>query len=343
MSKTLQEDDLILDELRVGLDGHASATIDLLEQLGELAGDVCSVAVEDGSVAGTDLTWVVEDDDLGVEGVAAPRWVVLGVAGNVATTDLLDGDVLDVEADVVTRLTLNKLLVMHFDGLDFGSDTRWGESDAHASLNNTSLDTTDCNRADTADLVHVLEWETERLVGCTGWWVDGIDGLQEGLAGRLGLGLGLPSLVPWAVGRGVDHVVAVEARDWNEWDRLRVITDPFYEVADLLSDLVKALLRPLSGIHLVDSADKLLDTESIGKKGMLTSLPILGDTSFEFTSAGSDDENGAVSLGGTRDHVLDEVTMAGGVDDGDFVLGGLELPEGNVDGDTALPLSLEPV
>ena len=74
---------------------------------------------------------------------------------------------------------------------------------------------------------------------------------------------------------------------------------------------------------------------------MLTSLPILGDTSFEFTSAGSDDENGTVSLGGTRDHVLDEVTMAGGVDDGDIVLGGLELPEGNVDGDTALTLGLE--
>ena len=46
-------------------------------------------------------------------------------------------------------------------------------------------------------------------------------------------------------------------------------------------------------------------------------------------------------LGGSGDHVLDEVTMAGGVDDGDVVLGSLELPESNVDGDATLALGLE--
>jgi hypothetical protein len=46
-------------------------------------------------------------------------------------------------------------------------------------------------------------------------------------------------------------------------------------------------------------------------------------------------------LGCSGDHVLDEVTMAGGVDDGDVVLGSLELPESNVDGDSTLALSLE--
>ena len=33
--------------------------------------------------------------------------------------------------------------------------------------------------------------------------------------------------------------------------------------------------------------------------------------------------------------------MAGGVDDGDVVLGSLELPEGNVDGDATLALGLQ--
>ena len=46
-------------------------------------------------------------------------------------------------------------------------------------------------------------------------------------------------------------------------------------------------------------------------------------------------------LGGSGDHVLDEVTMAGGVDDGDVVLGSLELPESNVDGDATLALRLQ--
>ena len=42
----------------------------------------------------------------------------------------------------------------------------------------------------------------------------------------------------------------------------------------------------------------------------------------------------------TSDHVLDEITMSGGIDDGDVVLGRLKLPQGDVDGDTALSLSL---
>ena len=52
-----------------------------------------SVAVENGGVAGTDLTGVVEDDDLGVEGRGLLGGVVLGVRGDVATTDILDRDV----------------------------------------------------------------------------------------------------------------------------------------------------------------------------------------------------------------------------------------------------------
>ena len=46
-------------------------------------------------------------------------------------------------------------------------------------------------------------------------------------------------------------------------------------------------------------------------------------------------------LGGTSDHVLDEVTMSGGIDDGHVVLGGLELPESDVNGDTSLTLGLQ--
>ena len=48
-----------------------------------------------------------------------------------------------------------------------------------------------------------------------------------------------------------------------------------------------------------------------------------------------------IYLRGARDHVLDEIPVAGGVDDGDVVLGGLELPQGDVDGDATLALGLE--
>lgn len=43
----------------------------------------------------------------------------------------------------------------------------------------------------------------------------------------------------------------------------------------------------------------------------------------------------------SRNHVLDEIPVSRGVDDGHVVPGGLELPEGNVDGDTTLTLGLQ--
>ena len=46
-------------------------------------------------------------------------------------------------------------------------------------------------------------------------------------------------------------------------------------------------------------------------------------------------------LRGSGDHVLDEVTMSGGINDGDIVLGGLELPESDIDSDTSLTLGLQ--
>jgi hypothetical protein len=74
---------------------------------------------------------------------------------------------------------------------------------------------------------------------------------------------------------------------------------------------------------------------------VLAGLAVLGNASLELSSTGSDNEDTAVSLGGTSDHVLDEISMAGSVNDGDVELGSLELPESDVDGDTTLTLSLQ--
>merc|ERR1719154_599137 len=74
---------------------------------------------------------------------------------------------------------------------------------------------------------------------------------------------------------------------------------------------------------------------------MLSGLSILGNASLELTSSGGNNQNTTISLGSSSDHVLDEIPVAGGVDDGDIVLGGLELPESNVNGDTTLTLSLQ--
>ena len=96
-----------------------------------------------------------------------------------------------------------------------------------------------------------------------------------------------------------------------------------------------------SGIHLVDTNDQLLDTKGEGQEGVFTGLTVLGDTSFEFTDTSGNNEDSAIGLGGTGNHVLDEITVTWGVNDGDIVLVGFELPESNIDGDTTFTFSLK--
>ena len=83
---------------------------------------------------------------------------------------------------------------------------------------------------------------------------------------------------------------------------------------------MKAISRPRAGtnlgrVHLVDGDDELTHTESEGEEGVLASLAILGDTGLELTGTTGDDEDSAVSLGGTSDHVFDEVAVSGSIDD----------------------------
>ena len=79
-----------LDELGVRLNDLTRPAIDLLDELSELASNVSSVAIKHWSVTSTDLTRVVKDDDLGVEGCGLLGGVVLGVRADVTTADILD-------------------------------------------------------------------------------------------------------------------------------------------------------------------------------------------------------------------------------------------------------------
>ena len=118
-----------LDELGRGLDRLARAAVDFLQELGKLARNVRRVAVEHWRVPSANLAGVVQHNDLSVERSAAHWRVVLGVAGHVATANLLDGHVLHVEADVVTWFTLYELGVVHLDRLDFSGDVGRGKRD----------------------------------------------------------------------------------------------------------------------------------------------------------------------------------------------------------------------
>jgi len=140
------------------------SSVNLFEQFGEFAGNVGGVAIQDWGVTVSDFSGVVQDDDLGVESFSFLGWVVLGVGGNVTTSDILDRDVLYVETDIVTWSGLWEGFVVHLNGLDFSGHVDWGEGDDHTWFDQTSLDTTDWDCSDTTDFVDILEWESEWFV-----------------------------------------------------------------------------------------------------------------------------------------------------------------------------------
>ncbi len=185
-----------------------------------------------------------------------------------------------------------------------------------------------------------LERKTEGLLSGSLRWLNGIDGLEQSLASDGSL-LDGPSLVPGHVSASLNHVVTFPTRDGDDGNVIGVITDLLDVATHFTLDFIETGLVVFDVIHLVDTNDELLHTKCVGEKSMLTGLAILGDTSFEFTSARGNDEDGTIGLASTSDHVLDEITMARSINDGDAVLRSLELPEGDINGNTTLTLGLQ--
>jgi len=272
-----------LDELGGLFDSFARSAINLLKKLREFTGNVGSMAIKDGSISGTDLTRVVEDDDLSIEGRSLLGRVILGVRSDITAADILDRhvptkkklkfynhvmdieDPLHVETHVVTRETFYKLLVVHFDGLDFSGDVRGSERDNHSCFDDTGLDTADRDRTDTTNLVDILERKAKWFVGRTSWRLDGVYGVEQGLAfDRTALDILRPALVPWhtiivgkssstywpirkeyELGRFLQHVVTMPAGDGHKCNSLGVVADLFDERRSLLHNFVEAIFTPL--------------------------------------------------------------------------------------------------
>ena len=323
-----------LDELRVLLEDLSRTPVHLLKNDGELAGNVSGVAIKDRGVSIGDLSRVVHDNDLGVEGLGGESGVLLGIGADKSTPEVLDSNVLHVESDIVSGDSLGEGLVVHLDGLDLSLDSGRGELDHHAGLDDSGLNTSNRNRTDSSNLVDILEGKAEGLVGGPLRRVALVESLKE-----------VRSLVPGHVGGLVDHVVSRPSGDGDEGDLHGLVSDLLEVSSDLSLDLLVPLLVVVDGlvVHLVAGNNHLLDTKGEGEEGVLTGLSVLGDSGLESSLGGVDDENGNIGLGGSGDHVLDEITVSRGINDGEGVLGGLELPEGDIDGDTALALGLEVV
>ena len=96
-----------------------------------------------------------------------------------------------------------------------------------------------------------------------------------------------------------------------------------------------------SGVHLIKSDDHLLDSYGESKKSVIFCLSFLWDSSFELSFYWCNDEDGSIGLWGSSDHVLDEISVSWGVNDGVESVGCFEFQESNIDGDTSFSFCLE--
>jgi hypothetical protein len=133
----------------------------------------------------------------------------------------------------------------------------------------------------------------------------------------------------------------VESGNRDEGNVGGVITDLLQEISKFILDFVVSILGVLDSILLIQTDNHLFDTQSEGQQGVFSGLSIFGNTSFEFTSGGGNHENGTIGLGSTSNHVLDEISMSGGINDGEDILTGFELPESDIDGDTSFSFGFE--
>ena len=99
------------------------------------------------------------------------------------------------------------------------------------------------------------------------------------------------ALVPGRVVAAADDVVAVQGRHRHEGDVVDLELGG--EVAELVADLLEALLRPVDEVHLVDAHHEVRDAEQAGDEGVAAGL-------LEHAVAGVDEDQGQVGGGGAR-------------------------------------------
>ncbi|KAL0600898.1 hypothetical protein AAY473_030777 [Plecturocebus cupreus] len=111
--------------------------LNLFLQLSKLACNVSRVAIQYRGIASADLVWMVQDNHLSSEASCFHWWVILAVTSNVATMNILDRHILDIEAHVVPRKSFTQSFMVHFNGFHFSCNADWSKGDHHTSEKGT--------------------------------------------------------------------------------------------------------------------------------------------------------------------------------------------------------------
>ena len=287
-------------------------------------GDVGGAEVELRGVVGeerlvTPALFLIEHVDGGLE--VGVRGGGTGLDHDHAALHVLLLRATEQQADVLTGTTLVEDLAEHLDTGDGGGlllRTDADEVNGVAGPDDTALDTTGDHGATTGDGEDVLDGHQERLVGVT-------LGLRDVLVNRI-------HELEDAAG---PLLIAVQRRESRHPDDRQVVAVEFLggeNLAKLHLDQVDEV-GILVGDHvaLVEGHDNGRHTDLTGEQDVLVGLR-------HRAVGGGHDEDRAVHLGGTGDHVLDVVSVPGAVDVRVVTLLGLVLDVRDRDGDTALTL-----
>jgi len=318
----------------------------------------------DRGVASLQFTRDVQSLDLRGELLARRQGLVSLVHHDVARSRHVQFvETLDVHTNVVARVGTFDTLVVHFDGENLttarvGGGVGRQEDNFLPRLDNALFDAAGEDIPDTLDLVNTRNRQSHRQFRVTFRSVDHVvQHVQQAVDVELFPfaveAFDVDAVPPAHVGGLLDQVVTHPARDRQDRDRLgdivRLPPDLGQHVAHFVADFGVPRLLVAGGIaiHLVDANDQLLDAQQVEQTRVLTRLA-LDFTSLVVTlldgggkvTIGRDHQQGDIGLRGTRDHVLDKISVTRRVDDGVVPLLSEKLLGRARDGHTTLALFL---
>src|SRR6266487_2386435 len=157
-----------LEEARLLLNHLTCTRVNFLDKFLERHTDCSGVRMQHWRVSRGDGGRVVDDNDLSNE-LFRDRRRLVGVAHDFSPSDLVLCNASDVEADVVSRLSLRHSNVMSLDRFYFAKFSGGIEDYLVTILHNTGLDASYRDGSNTSDRVYVLNRNAQRLVQGLRW------------------------------------------------------------------------------------------------------------------------------------------------------------------------------
>ena len=220
-----------------------------------------------------------------------------GLAQALATLDLVTVNATQQGADVIASLSELQALAEHLEAGDGGGHLLFLETDdLHlvADVGSTTLDTTGGDGATARNGHDVLNGHQEGLVSSTIRSGDVAVNSVHQLPNALVLG---------GVGIGAGGLQSLQSRTTDDGGVVAIEVVLVQQLTDLHLDQIQQLLV-VDHVALVHEDNDLGHADLTGEQDVLTGLG-------HGTIGSSDDQDSAVHLSSTGDHVLDVVSMAG--------------------------------